>query len=118
MARTPGQVTALLRELTAMLRVVLGKNLVGFYLSDSLTQRAFDPRRCDVDCVVVTRRDLSDAQFRKIGDWLDASTRLNRWTSRVQLQFLPRNQILTMNARACLYQFGVLIRTGSSCFRQ
>jgi hypothetical protein len=113
MARTPTQVTALLRELTAQLRVVLGKNLVGFYLSGSITQEAFDPRRSDVDCVVVTRRDLSDTQFRKLGAWLEDSARANPWTSRLQLQFLPRNQLLTMNARAALYQFGVFQRTGS-----
>lgn len=113
MARTPAQVTALLRKLTAMLRDVLGKNLVGFYLSGSLTLGAFDPRRSDVDGVVVTRRDLSEAQFRKLGAWLDESARVNPWTSRLQLQLLPRNLILTMNARACLYQFGVLTRTGS-----
>ena len=113
MARTPAQLTTLLRGLTARLRVVLGTNLVGFYLSGSITQRAFDPRRSDIDCVVVTRRDLSDSQVRKLGAWLDESARMNPWTSRLQLQFLPRNQILTMNARACLYQFGVLNRTGS-----
>ncbi|HEV8124868.1 MAG TPA: aminoglycoside adenylyltransferase domain-containing protein [Gemmatimonadales bacterium] len=113
MARTPAQVTTLLRGLTARLRGVLGKNLVGFYLSGSITQGAFDPRRSDIDCVAVTRRDLSDTQLRRLRDWLDASARVNPWTSRLQLQFLQKHQILTMNARACLYQFGVLQRTGS-----
>src|SRR5919199_1004068 len=66
-ARAPAQVSALLRELAAQLPVILGRNLVGIYLYGSLTQRAFDPRRRDVDLIVVTLRDLSDAQFRKVG---------------------------------------------------
>lgn len=113
MPRIPSQVTALLRVLTTALREILGKNLVGFYLSGSLTQCAFDPRRSDIDCAVVTRRDLSETQFRKLQAWLDESARMNPWTHRLQMLVLPRNKLLTMNARGCLYQFGVLQRTGS-----
>ena len=69
-ARVPAQVSALLDEVAERLPVILGRNLVGIYLYGSLTQRAFDPARSDVDLIVVTRRDLSDAQFRNAGAWL------------------------------------------------
>ncbi len=73
LAHIPAKVSALLRELAAQLPVILGRNLFGVYLYGSLTQSAFDPRRSDVDCIVVTRRDMSDAQFRRLGEWLKHS---------------------------------------------
>jgi hypothetical protein len=112
-ARTPAQVSALLRELAARLPVILGRNLVGIYLYGSLTQRAFDPRRSDVDLIVVTRRDLTDAQFRRLGAWLARASESNPWATRLQMSFLIRDEVLTMNSKACLYQFGKLVRGGS-----
>jgi len=112
-ARAPAQVSALLRELAARLPVILGRNLVGIYLYGSLTQRAFDPRRSDVDLIVVTRRDLGDTQFRRLGAWLAREAESNPWTTRLQMLFLIRDEVLLMNSKACLYQFGQLKRGGS-----
>ncbi|HJQ33056.1 MAG TPA: aminoglycoside adenylyltransferase domain-containing protein [Pyrinomonadaceae bacterium] len=113
MARVPAQVSGLLKELAAGLPAVLGKNLVGVYLYGSLTQSAFDPARSDVDCLVATRRDLSDAQFRRLGAWLARLSESNPWASRLQMTLLVRDEVLTMNAKACHYQFGALRRGGS-----
>jgi hypothetical protein len=113
MARIPAEVSALLSELATRLPAVVGRNLVGVYLYGSLTQRAFDPARSDVDCLAVTRRDLSDAQFRRLEAWLARLARSNPWASRLQMTFLIRDDVLTMNSRACHYQFGVLRRGGS-----
>jgi hypothetical protein len=109
----PRPVSALLQDLTAQLRVILGRNLFGVYVYGSLTQHAFNHKRSDVDSIVVTERELSDAQFRKVGAWLDRSTTLNPWTARLQMQFLIKNELLKMNSRGCLYQFGLLKRSGS-----
>jgi Domain of unknown function (DUF4111) len=103
----------MLDALTAKLPVILGRNLVGLYVYGSLTQRAFNPKRSDVDGIVVTERDLSDSQFRRLEAWLTREAKLNPWVKRLQLAFLIKNEILTMNSRACLYQFGLLKRTGS-----
>jgi hypothetical protein len=113
MARVPAQVSALLDEIAGRLPILLGRNLVGVYLYGSLTQRAFDPARSDVDCIVVTRRELSEAQFRKVESWLAGSAESNPWTKRLQMIFLIRDEVLTMNSKACLYQFGRLARSGS-----
>ena len=110
MARVPAQVTDLLDDLVARLLVLLGRNLVGLYLYGSLTQSAFNPARSDVDCIVVTERDLSDAQFRRLREWLALSTKSNRWTARLQMSFLLRDEVLTKNSPSCLYQFGKLKR--------
>ncbi len=113
MTRRPAQVSALLRDLTAQLPLILGKNLVGIYLYGSLTQRAFDPARSDVDCIVVTQRDLSDAQFSRLGAWLTEAAQSNPWVARLQMSFLIKQQVLTMDSKSCLYQFGILKRSGS-----
>src|SRR5438105_3678453 len=113
MTRIPAQVSALLQELTTQLPLILGRNLIGIYLYGSLTQRAFNPKRSDVDCVVVTKRDLSNAQFRKLDTWLAQAAESNPWAARLQILFLIKNKILTMNSKASLYQFGLLKRSGS-----
>src|SRR5437867_6648249 len=113
MASIPTQVSALLQDLAAHLPVILGRNLVGLYLYGSLTQRAFNRKLSDIDCIVVTQRELSDAQFKKLGVWLAEVAESNAWTARMQILFLIKNKVLTMNSKACLYQFGLLKRSGS-----
>src|SRR5437868_13847504 len=98
MARIPASVAALLQELTTQLPVLIGRNLVGVYLYGSLTQRAFDPQRSDVDLIVVTRRDLSAAEFKRLDAWLRRARAANDWFARVQMSFLIRDEVLTMNA--------------------
>lgn len=110
MARIPAQVSRMLDDLVAEFLALLDANLVGVYLYGSLTQRAFNPERSDVDCIVVTRRSLGDAHFRKLRSWLNRAARSNPWTTRLQLTCLLREEVLTMNSRACFYQFGQLRR--------
>lgn len=113
MPRLPTKLSTLLRELGRQLPVILGRNLVGVYLYGSVTHAGFNPKRSDVDCLVVTSRDLSDAQFRRLGQWLAQMEKSNPWTQRLQISFLLRDQVLTMNSKACHYQFGVLKRSSS-----
>jgi len=112
-ARIPAPVSDLLDDLVARLPVLLRRNLVGTYLYGSLTQSAFNPARSDVDCVVVTERALSDAQFRRLGEWLALSTKSNPWTARLQISFLLRDRVLTRDSPSCLYQFRKLKRSRS-----
>jgi hypothetical protein len=109
----PTQVTALLRDLATRLPVLLRGNLVGIYLYGSLTQAAFDPERSDIDCIAVTKRALSDAQFKRLRAWLTLAAKSNSWTMRLQASFLIRDRVLTVNSPSCLYQFGRLKRSRS-----
>lgn len=102
-----------MRESAARLPAILGRNLVGVYVYGSLTQGAFDPERSDVDCIAVTRRDLSEAQFRRLGGWLKRAAESNPWAARLQMVFLIRDEVLTMDSKSCHFQFGVLKRGGS-----
>jgi hypothetical protein len=113
MPRIPAQASVMLDQLAAGLPLVLHGNLVGIYLYGSLTQRAFNPKRSDIDCIVVTKRDLSDAQFRRLRAWLAGAAKSNPWIARLQMTILIRDEVLLMNSRACLYQFGRLKRIRS-----
>jgi len=109
----PAKLSDLLESLATSFPAILGRNLVGIYLYGSFTSAAFNPKRSDIDCIVVTRRDLSNAQFRKLDAWLAQMAELNPWTARLQIIFLVQNELLVMNSSGSLYQFGVLQRTGS-----
>jgi predicted nucleotidyltransferase len=113
MSAVPSAVARTLRALTGALRSILGANLVGVYLYGSLTQRAFARNRSDIDCLVVVRRDLSDARFRKLRTWLTRAAIADPMIARLQIQFLRKDKLLRADTRACLYQFGVLGRSGS-----
>jgi len=110
--KIPADLSDLIRDLKTQLPEILGRNLVGIYLYGSVTNTSFNPKRSDVDCLVVTQRDLTNAQFGKLKHWLEGSVKTNLWTSRLQMLFVIKSKLLTMNARASLYQFGVLKRTG------
>ena len=113
MRRVPDPIAGTLRALTAALDQALSSSLVGAYLYGSLTQRAFDPARSDVDCIVVVRRDLTDAQLRKLAAWLAHASDSDAWVRRLQMQVLRRGRLLQSDSRGALYQFGSLRRSGS-----
>jgi predicted nucleotidyltransferase len=113
MRRIPPLVAGTLRRLTSALDQILGPQLIGAYLYGSLTQGAFDPARSDLDCVVVVRRDLTHAQFRKLATWLGDAAEGDAWIGRLQMQILLRSHLLRPDERGALYQFGVLRRSGS-----
>ncbi len=113
MRRVPPPIADTLRGLTAALEQILGSSLVGAYLYGSLTQRAFDPSRSDVDCIVVLRRNLTEAQFRELAAWLARTAVSDRWIQRLQMQLLLRARLLRSDTRGALFQFGALRRSGS-----
>jgi aminoglycoside adenylyltransferase-like protein len=112
-ARMPGDVYRILNDLAARLPILLDRNLFGIYLYGSLTQRAFNPARSDIDCIVITRRKLSDSQFKRVRSWLSLTSRSNPYAPRLQISFLIKDAVLTSNSAACLYQFGKLKRVRS-----
>jgi hypothetical protein len=102
-----------LRRLTRALDAILGANLFGVYLYGSLTQRAFDSARSDIDCIVVVRRDLTDTQLLKLRQWLAEAALVDPGIPRLQMQVLLKGRLLRPDTRGYLYQFGALRRSGS-----
>jgi hypothetical protein len=113
MARLLPHVSSLLEELRGRLPLLLGRTLVGLYTYGSLTQRAFDPKRSDVDCIAVTRRDLSRAELSALRRELARLATANPWTARLQLLIVLKHELLKMNGTGYVYQFGRLSRSGS-----
>ncbi len=102
----------LLDQIKTDMPVLLGTGLCGIYLYGSLTQDAFDPGDSDIDCIVVTERDLSDSEFSGIGRWFERLVYTNNWATRLQMQFLVFDELMK-SGKGCLYQFSQWKRTGS-----
>lgn len=113
MSGVPSPIASTLRDLTAALDRILGSSLVGVYLYGSLTQSVFDPARSDVDCLVVVRRDLTEAQFQKLAAWLAHAALSDPWIHRLQMRVLLQSRLLQSDTRGALYQFATLQRSGS-----
>ncbi len=112
-SKVPKKVNELLNAMTTDLPIVLGSDLAGIYLYGSLTQNAFNPKRSDIDCVIVTKSELTDARLDALAHWFAETARSNEWTTRLQASILIRDEVLLMNSPGCLYQFGKLKRSGS-----
>jgi streptomycin 3"-adenylyltransferase len=68
--QVPGPVRRQLAEIPSAFTRILGKNLVSVVLHGSLATSGFDPRRSDIDLLVVTRRPMSGATRRRMIVWL------------------------------------------------
>jgi len=109
----PAELAALLQNIAADFPLVLKENLVGIYLWGSLSYDAFDERCSDVDSIVVTRRDLSEAAFAAMEKWFDAAAGRNRWTARLDMRFVIDGEFLDKKSRCCGFYSGRLVRHGS-----
>jgi len=94
---------------------MLRENLVGIYLWGSLTYEAFDETCSDVDCIVVTGRDLDDREFSELDEWFKKTGERNRWVKRIDMRFVIDREFLDKRSRCCgFYHYtGKLTRHGS-----
>jgi hypothetical protein len=113
MQRIPDAVSPVLAKLAHGLPNLLGANLVGLYLYGSVLDSEFDPAGSDVDCIAVTQRALDEATFRQLDRWLTDAAPEDPWFKRLQILFVVKQNLLIEDRLACLYQFGVLKRSGS-----
>jgi hypothetical protein len=111
----PGDLSELLQAVAKDFPAILGENLVGIYLWGSLTYEAFDETCSDVDCIVVTRRDLDDREFTELDAWLAETGQRNRWVKRLDMRFVIDKEFLDKTSRCCgFYHYtGKMVRTGS-----
>ncbi len=113
LAGIPEELAALLRRIAADFPVLLNDGLVGVYLWGSLSYGAFDERCSDVDAVVVTRRDLDDAEFSALKKWFEESGGRNPWTEKLDMRFVIDGEFLDKQSRCCGFYSGKLGRHGS-----
>jgi hypothetical protein len=111
--KIPAELSALLRDIAGDFPTVLKDNLVGIYLWGSLTYKAFDKRCSDVDSIVVTRKDLTDAEFAGLGRWFRRAARRNPWVQRLDMRFVIDREFLDKTSKCCGFYSGKLTRHGS-----
>ena len=101
------------RLLREHLPFVLGSNFVGLYVYGSALDPTFVPGRSDLDCLLVTEAALDAAGFDALSTWLAQTAGQEPSLLRVQMSILVGGRVLEDDPGACLYQFGVLSRSGS-----
>lgn len=111
----PNDLSDLFQVMAADFSAIVRENLVGIYLWGSLTYEAFDETCSDVDCIVVTRRDLDDREFSELDEWFKNAAKHYRWVKRIEIRFVIDGEFLDKTSRCCgFYHYtGKLVRHGS-----
>jgi len=111
----PKDLSDLLQEIAIDFPKILHGNLVGIHLWGSLTYDAFDEQCSDVDCVVVTSRDLDEREFSELDAWFRSEEEKNRWVKRLDMRFVIDHEFLDKASRCCgfYHHTGKLVRHGS-----
>lgn len=111
----PKDLSNLIDEIATDFPGILQGNLVGIYLWGSLTYDAFDETCSDVDCIVVTRRDLDDREFSELDEWFKHKNGGNGWVERIDMRFVIDHEFLDKASRCCgfYHYIGRLTRHGS-----
>jgi hypothetical protein len=88
---TPYQdINNLLADWTEGVKNILGENVVGLYLSDSLTYGDFVPERSDIDLHAVVRRPLKDNELESVERLhKDLNENYLGWKGRLECSYIP-----------------------------
>ena len=83
-------INTMLTEWVEGLQRLLGKNIVGLYLSGSLAYGDFVPKRSDIDLHAVVRSALTQDELRSIEQLhREIERRCRRWKDRVECSYVP-----------------------------
>ena len=83
-------IKTVLTEWAEGLRRLLGKNIVGLYLSGSLTYGDFVPDRSDIDLQAVVRNPLTEDELRSVEQLhREVERRCPEWAERIECSYVP-----------------------------
>ena len=86
----------LLDDLSQNLQIILGKNLVGLYLTGSLTYGDFDYGSSDIDFLAVLDHVLPEKQLSEIKKMhLNIGEKYPRWRKRVEGSYITKEMFLS-----------------------
>ena len=89
-------VNAVLTQLSAGLPELLGEQLVGLYLTGSLTYGDFDPGSSDIDFLAVLTKELSGEQLQDITGLHERIGKADpRWAKRLEGSYITQDMIAT-----------------------
>ncbi len=92
----PTELQEFLDKITRDFPSVIGEPLIGVYLYGSLSYGDFEPHRSDVDVLVVLKRELSDAEYKRLGAWC-ASAASSPWFKRTEMDLVVLDTLVTSN---------------------
>ena len=96
---TYAELDALLADLLAGVRTILGPRLVGLYLGGSLAAGDFDPARSDVDFVAATEGRLSCADCASLAAMHRRLAGRHSWAVRLEGSYIPRDALRRYDPR-------------------
>lgn len=83
-------INTMLTEWVEGLKRLLGKNIVGLYLSGSLAYGDFVPERSDIDLQAVVRSPLTKHELRSVEQLhRDIEQRCPQWADRIECSYVP-----------------------------
>lgn len=84
------EINTLLTEWAEGLKHLLGKKIVGLYLSGSLAYGDFLPERSDIDLQAVVRSPLTENELRSVEELhREIERRCPQWTDRIECSYVP-----------------------------
>ena len=87
-------VNAVLHVLLSDVQTVLGEHFVGMYLYGSLSSGDFDPRRSDIDFLVVTAGELPDEMVSELEVMHARITASGlKWAAKLEGSYIPRDAL-------------------------
>jgi predicted nucleotidyltransferase len=88
------EINAVLQELLARARGLLGPHFVGMYLDGSLAIGDFDPEKSDLDFVVITDSEVSADTFEDLKAMHDDIARgTSKWTRELEGSYISRRAL-------------------------
>ena len=85
-----GDVNEVLYDFVKEADVLLGENITGIYLFGSLSYNAFDPKRSDIDLLVVVKRPLTLEEGQNVKKLhLKIEKKHQNWAKRIECSYTP-----------------------------
>ncbi|MBU4338876.1 DUF4111 domain-containing protein [Patescibacteria group bacterium] len=76
------------------IRNIFGDNLVGMYLTGSLSYGDFNKKRSDIDLVVVLKKPASSKKIKMIKRLhLDAERKYKKWSKKIECSYIPLDML-------------------------
>lgn len=94
-------INAMLTDWVEALKHLLGKKIVGLYLSGSLAYGDFVPERSDIDLQAVVRSALTEDELRSVEQLhLEIERRCPQWAGRMECSYVPLKLMRELTAPA------------------
>ncbi|MEP6599681.1 MAG: hypothetical protein ABJB98_09590, partial [Actinomycetota bacterium] len=94
-------VDEVLRLLNSGLDEILGEQLLGLYLTGSLSYGGFDPGSSDIDLLALLQRPITAAQRLALSALhLDLAIQQPKWAARLEISYLPRHLLASSDPPA------------------